>query len=89
MSKDNLNIKQEICEIGKLMYDRGYVVSNDGNISVRVSENEIIITPSGVSKGRMTPDMMVTVDLDGNILEGKRYPSSEMKIWLYIKKDRI
>ena len=51
MSKDNLNIKQEICEIGKLMYDRGYVVSNDGNISVRVSENEIIITPSGVSKG--------------------------------------
>ena len=84
MGRENFNIKEEICEIGKLMYDRGYVVSNDGNISVKVSENEIIITPSGVSKGRMTPDMMVKVDGNGNILEGNRYPSSEMKMHLAV-----
>lgn len=88
MGRENFNIKEEICEIGKLMYDRGYVVSNDGNISVKVSENEIIITPSGVSKGRMTPDMMVKVDGNGNILEGNRYPSSEMKMHLAVYRER-
>jgi L-fuculose-phosphate aldolase len=88
MGRENFNIKEEICEIGKLMYDRGYVVSNDGNISVKVSENEIIITPSGISKGRMTPDMMVKVDGNGNILEGNRYPSSEMKMHLAVYRER-
>ena len=77
-------IKEEMCLVGKLLYDRGYVVSNDGNISVRVAENEILITPSGVSKGRMTTDMMVRTDLEGNVLEGNRYPSSESKMHLRI-----
>ncbi len=77
-------IKEELCLVGKLLYDRGYVVSNDGNISVRVAENEILITPSGVSKGRMTTDMMVRTDLEGNVLEGNRYPSSESKMHLRI-----
>ena len=77
-------IKEEMCLVGKLLYDRGYVVSNDGNISVRVAENEILITPSGVSKGRMTTDMMVRTDLEGNVLEGNRYPSSESKMHLRV-----
>ena len=77
-------IKEEMCLVGKLLYDRGYVVSNDGNISVRVAENEILITPSGVSKGRMTTDMMVRTDLEGNVLEGNQYPSSESKMHLRI-----
>ena len=74
--------KELICEVGKLLYTRGYVVINDGNISVRTGENEIWVTPSGVSKGRMTPGMLVKVDLAGNILEGERYPSSEAKMHL-------
>ncbi len=77
-------IKEEMCLVGKLLYDRGYVVSNDGNISVRVAENEVLITPSGVSKGRMTTDMMVRTDLEGNVLEGNRYPSSESKMHLRV-----
>lgn len=81
-------IKEEICTVGKLLYDRGYVVSNDGNISVRIAENEILITPSGVSKGRMTPDMMVRMDLEGNVLEGNRHPSSESKMHLMIFRKR-
>lgn len=81
-------IKEEICLVGKLLYDRGYVVSNDGNISVRVAENEILITPSGVSKGRMTADMLVHTDLEGNILEGDRYPSSESKMHLMVFRAR-
>lgn len=81
-------IKEEICLVGKLLYDRGYVVSNDGNISVRIAENEILITPSGVGKGRMTTDMLVRTDLEGNILEGDRYPSSESKMHLMVFRQR-
>ena len=62
--------KQEIVEVGKRMYNRQFVASNDGNISVKVSDNEIIITPTGVSKGYMTVEDMIKVDLNGNVLSG-------------------
>lgn len=81
-------LKQEICQVGRLLYDRGYVVSNDGNISVRTGENEVWLTPSGVGKGRMTPEMLVCTDLDGNVLAGDRYPSSESKMHLMIYRRR-
>lgn len=81
-------VREEICAAGRLLYDRGYVVSNDGNISVRVEENTVLITPSGVGKGRMTPDMLVLCDLNGNILEGDRYPSSESRMHLMVYRER-
>lgn len=81
-------VREEICAVGRLLYDRGYVVSNDGNISVRVEENTVLITPSGVGKGRMTPDMLVLCDLNGNILEGDRYPSSESKMHRMVYRER-
>lgn len=81
-------IREEICEICHLLYSRGYVVSNDGNVSVRVAPDRVLITPSGVGKGRMTPDMLVLCDLEGNILEGDRYPSSESKMHLMIYRER-
>lgn len=76
--------KKQICEIGKRMYDRAYVAANDGNISVKVGENRIICTPTGISKGFMTPDMMVTVDLEGNHIEGDYKASSEIKMHLKV-----
>ena len=51
-----------IVELGRRLYERGFVASNDGNISCKVSENEIWCTPTGVSKGYMTEDMMVKMD---------------------------
>ena len=48
-------IKKEICEIGRRIYNDGFVAANDGNISVKVSDNEYYCTPTGVSKGFMTP----------------------------------
>ena len=66
----------------------GYVVSNDGNVSVRVEPDKVLITPSGVGKGRMTPDMLVLCDLQGNVLAGTRYPSSESKMHLMIYRER-
>ena len=73
-----------ICEIGRRMYQRAYVAANDGNISCRVGEDSVWITPSGVSKGYMTEDMLLRVDLEGHVLEGSRKPSSEMKMHLRV-----
>jgi len=73
-----------ICEVGKRMYDKNFVASNDGNISVKVEENAIWATPTGVSKGFMTPGMMVKLDLQGNVLDGIQRPSSEIKMHLRV-----
>jgi L-fuculose-phosphate aldolase len=72
-----------IVEIGRLMYDKGYVTSSDGNISCRLGENLILATPTQVSKGRMTEDMMALVDLEGNALNDKKM-SSEIKMHLLV-----
>ena len=60
MATEN-EIKQQICDIGKRIYDRRMVASNDGNISVRISENEYLCTPTGVSKGFMTPEYICKI----------------------------
>ena len=66
------------------MYLRGYVCGNDGNLSARISENAIVATPSGISKGFMTEDMLVKLDMDGNVISGNMNPSSEIKMHLAI-----
>ncbi|MCI8650862.1 MAG: class II aldolase/adducin family protein [Oscillospiraceae bacterium] len=81
-------LRQEICHICHLLYNRGYVVSNDGNVSARTDRGTILITPSGVSKGRITPDMLVETDADGRILSGDRYPSSEGKMHWMLYRER-
>ncbi len=73
---DEQKIKEQIVEIATRCYDRGLLVAGDGNISVRVGGNRCIATPSAVSKGWMKPEMMVTVDLDGNPLEPSDYKVS-------------
>ena len=80
--------REAVCRVGRLLYDRGYVAANDGNISVKVAENRLLITPSGVSKGRMTPDMLLVTDLDGTVIEGNRHPSSEGKMHLEVYRGR-
>lgn len=81
-------IKREICDIGSRIYQKGFVAANDGNISVKVGPNEFYCTPTGVSKGYMTPDMIIKVDGDGNKLEGALNPSSEIKMHLRVYKER-
>ncbi|WP_045514851.1 class II aldolase/adducin family protein [Neobacillus niacini] len=80
----DLEAREMICEIGRRMYNRNYVAANDGNISVKVRPNAIWTTPTGVSKGYMTPDMMVKMDLSGKILSGNLKPSSEVKMHLRV-----
>ena len=83
-------IKKEICEIGKRIYNRGMVAANDGNISVKISDNEFLCTPTGVSKGFMTPDYICKVDKDGNVLQanGSFKPSSEIKMHMRVYAQR-
>ncbi len=83
-----MEIKEEICEIGSRIYQKGYVAANDGNISVKVNDNEFYCTPTGVSKGYMTPDMIIKVDAQGNKLEGELNPSSEIKMHMRVYRER-
>ena len=71
-----------ILEAGRRAYEKGYVVSNDGNITCKVSDDTIWTTPTGVSKGFMTEDMLIKTDLDGRVIEGHCKPSSEVKMHL-------
>ncbi|MGE3179542.1 MAG: class II aldolase/adducin family protein [Vicinamibacterales bacterium] len=81
-------LRAQIVEVGRRMYDRGYTASNDGNISVRVGDDRLLMTPKSVCKGFMTPDMMCITDLDGRKLEGDRDPSSEMLMHLEVYRQR-
>jgi L-fuculose-phosphate aldolase len=81
-------IRLDIVEVGRRMYARGYTASNDGNISVRLDSERLIMTPTAVCKGFMTPDMMCITDLDGRKIAGDRNPSSEMKMHLEVYRQR-
>ena len=79
--------KKAILDIGRRMYEKGFVASNDGNISCKVGPNTIWTTPTGVSKGFMTQDMLVKMDLNGKVLMGRWKPSSEVKMHLRVYKE--
>ena len=81
-------IKQDICEIGRRLYNKGFAAANDGNISFRLSEDRVLCTPTRVSKGFMKPDDLCIVDLEGKQLAGKRKRSSEILLHLAIMKAR-
>jgi L-fuculose-phosphate aldolase len=81
-------IKQEICEIGDRLYKKGFAAANDGNISYRLSDNEVICTPTLISKGYMKPDDLCIVDMEGNQISGRRKRTSEVKLHLAIMKER-
>lgn len=89
MSRTNseIQIRQDICDIGKRMYMSGFVAANDGNISVRMDNDEIIATPTGVSKGFMTPEMLCKIDINGKLISGDIKPSSELKMHLRIYQE--
>lgn len=74
--------REMICNIGHRMSDKGYVSANDGNMSIRVGDNTAIITPTGINKGELTPEMLLKIDFEGNILENpsNMRPTSETRM---------
>lgn len=81
-------IKQEIIETGKLMYQKGYNVSIDGNISVRLPGKELMITATGTRLGFLTEEDIVVTDYDGNLLHGTKRATSEKVLHTQIYKER-
>ena len=65
---NEFEIKKQICDIGRRIYNRNMVAANDGNISVKLNDNEFLCTPTGVSKGFMTPEFICKVDAQGNVI---------------------
>ena len=85
---DEARFRADIVEVGRRLYARGYTASNDGNISVRLGPDRLLMTPTSVCKGFMTVDMMCITDLDGKKVAGERNPSSEMQMHLEVYRRR-
>lgn len=81
-------LKETICEIGRRVYQKGFAAANDGNLSIRVGQNEVLCSPTMICKGYMTPDDICAVDLEGGQIAGKRKRTSEILLHLSIMKAR-
>src|SRR5215831_7325616 len=81
-------LKEQICEIGRRIYNRGFAAANDGNITIRLNDKEVLCTPTMVSKGFMKPDDICKVDYEGKQLAGKRKRTSEVLVHLAVYKNR-
>jgi L-fuculose-phosphate aldolase len=81
-------IKQDMCEIGRRIYDRQFAAANDGNITVRVSENEVLCTPTLQCKGFLKPDDIALIDMNGKQISGRKKRSSEALLHLEIYRQR-
>jgi len=84
---DEQTARREIVRVGQLLYERSYVVSSDGNVSIRLDDGRIIATPTMTSKGRMTEDSLAVTDMDGKALNNRR-ASSELAMHLLIYRER-
>lgn len=81
-------LREEMCEVGRRIYNKGFAAANDGNISYKLAEDRVLCTPTRVSKGFMKPDELCIVDLDGNQISGPKKRSSEILLHLTIMKTR-
>jgi L-fuculose-phosphate aldolase len=84
---DEQTARREIVNIGRLLYERSYVVSSDGNVSVRLDDGRIVATPTMICKGRMTEDSLAVTDPSGKPLTNRK-PSSELQMHLLIYQER-
>lgn len=89
----NINVhqmKKDMCDIGRNIWLRGYCAGNEGNHSVRISDDRVLCTPTGLSKGFLTPDMITTCDMDGKQVDtqNKFKRTSEVMVHLAIYKKR-
>jgi L-fuculose-phosphate aldolase len=82
--RDSPAVRQEIVEVCRRLYERGLIAGQDGNVSVRVADDRVLVTPAGMSKVDVRPDDLVEVTLAGERLRGYRQPSSEVSVHLRI-----
>jgi len=80
-------LRQQICDVGRMMYERGHIGLADGNLAVRLDEERLLVTPAGCLKGFMTPDILVVTDRTGKPLDGGR-PSTEILMHVAVLQER-
>jgi L-fuculose-phosphate aldolase len=86
--KNEHQLRGDIVRTGQMMYERGWIAANDGNLSARLDDTRILVTPTGMCKARMEPDDLLICDNDGNKIRGKRECSTEMAMHVAIYKLR-
>jgi L-fuculose-phosphate aldolase len=84
MVKTEREHREDICRVGQLVFQKGWVAANDGNISIRLDAERILATPTGVSKGMMEPDGLIIVDMKGNKISGRAERTSEIAMHLAV-----
>jgi L-fuculose-phosphate aldolase len=84
MDSQERNLRLEIIKVCRKLEGRGLIAASDGNVSARVGEDCILITPSGVSKAEMEPEAIAKTSMQGNLLEGPIKPSSEIRMHLQV-----
>jgi L-fuculose-phosphate aldolase len=87
-AKREEGLAREICTVGRWMYERGFIVAAEGNLSVRLDEHRILTTPTCMNKGMLEPQDLVVADLEGRHLGGRRKASSELAMHLLFYRMR-
>ena len=80
--------REELCQVCRLLYQRGYTVGHDGNVSLRLGEDQILVRPSGGGTGRLRPELLEQGPLSGEVRQGDRHPSSETPMHLMVYRER-
>lgn len=90
MELSYMELRDEICDICHKMWQLGWVAANDGNVSVKLPDGTFLATPTGISKSFITPEKLVHIDKEGNVLDGLEgyRPSSEIKMHLRCYAER-
>src|SRR5437016_12632604 len=84
MVKTEHELREDICQIGRLVFQKGWVAANDGNISIRLDAERILATPTGICKGMMGCDDLIIVDREGTKIAGRGERTSEIAMHLKI-----
>lgn len=84
MSKTEQEYRQDIVDVGRLVYEKGWVAANDGNISIRLDDGRVLCTCTNICKGMMSVNDLIVCDLGGNKLAGCRERTSEIAMHLTI-----
>ena len=85
-----MEVRAQICDVCHKMWQLGWVAANDGNVSVKLDDGTFLATPTGISKSFITPEKLVRIDANGEVLEGQEgaKPSSEIKMHLRCYQER-
>jgi L-fuculose-phosphate aldolase len=87
-SDEETRLRTALCRIGALCYQKGYIVGADGNLSARLRDGTVLVTPAGAMKGFLEPQHLAHVDLDGRVLDTGPRPSTEIAIHLVSYRER-